>query len=250
MINVADYMVRCADIYEFYIMAIIGLNHGETLKAKIERDKVLLLSLLDGMPDTLFVDKKPPPIEYWSSEAFTKSLIERNKKVADYGTEALQKQTVVLYHSFIELIMGEVVEMILKKHPEILKSIYMSKEDGKNPLTAAEIIDKKDAVVQLLIEKEVDHFTYKSMKQKEAYFKKHFDIAFKWGTVDYGVDIHQIDELRHKIIHTDDTVIVDDAMLVKIKTYLNGFGMQLLFQSRLKYQTDVVWTINGINYIR
>lgn len=249
VIDIGGFMSRCNAIYDVYELASIGLKHPNTLQRKMWR---LIKIVQDHSTDSIFVDGKAPPKEFWESAdkvAFFKGQV---KDRINFALRHIKNQSVVMYHSYIELIMAQIVKMILAKEESILRIIYKDRqsgyEDGKSKFTIKDIEHNKSAMV----ENEVERFIRIPIDKKCKYFKDRFNIDFRWADKKVcNIDIVEIDTLRHNIIHGNSDIPIDDYRLLEINNYIVGLGLHLLTQARLKYQIDIVWLDGlGRNYLR
>lgn len=247
-IDIASVMGRCQSIYDFYDLATIGLQHPETAEKKVKN----MIRMMQSMAmDKYFIDGKAPPKETWEKPEYVKLMKGETERKISFAFNNIKNQTVVMFHSYVELIMSRIVEMILEKDIRILKRIYDDREKGGFRLPANKIIDNNDRIISMMIENEAERFIRKSMVDKASYLKKYFDLTFEREDEEKEeVDIFEIDKLRHDIIHGDKDIIVDDFKLLVISNYINGVCFRLLANARLKFQIDVVWMFNGINYLK
>lgn len=251
MIDIQDFLNRCSNIYDFYELATVGLNTPGALEAKKESLNKTILSVLSSPDaDKLFLSGKKPPKEFWGEPEIQTGIAKQAQEKITFSLNALKKQTVVMFHSYIEIIMSLLTNMILEKDTIILKRIYLDK--GRNiPFNVGDLIDNKDDIISMLVEREVRRFEYMKMENKKDYFQKYFEIQFKWTDQDFGTDIMEIDSLRHDIVHSNKKITVPDDKMLRIFNYTCGLGLNLLFKVRQKFKVNIVWMLGlGRNYLK
>ncbi len=249
MINIADFMSKNWEILNFYKLAANALKNPKVLKEEVEKQLDFLINFTESP-----MGKKVFTIKGSARDIFTPDVLEQvTKKSIQTSIDFLGRQAVVMFHSYIEIVMAEVVRLILEKDEKILKHVYSEKK-GEFSFSATELIDNKSRIMSFMVEKEVSRFVYKNMKDKIAYLKRFFDIdyaKFQKGDIEHRTDIFEIDTLRHDIIHTNKPIVVEGHKVVAIEEYILWFGMQLLTQARLKFEVDIVWlSHDGINYLK
>jgi hypothetical protein len=245
-----DFTNNCQEIYNFYKLAVAALQHPEILKKEVEEKLDFLTNFAESpLGKKVFIGGKNA-----ARTIFTTNMLEQvTKKSIQTSIDFLGRQTVVLFHSYIEIVMADVVELILEKDEKILKHVYFEKK-GEFPFSTAELIDNKDKIMAFMSKKEVSRFVYKNMKDKMVYLNKFFNIdytKFPKGEIEYETDILKIDTLRHDIIHTNKSIVVESHEILAINMYIGWFGMHLLTQARSKFQVDIVWQFpDGINRLK
>ncbi|MFA4888057.1 MAG: hypothetical protein WC628_00580 [Candidatus Omnitrophota bacterium] len=251
MIDIWSFINRCSAIYDFYKLASNGHKHPEILDTEVGRLKNIAVSFL-GAPDAggYFVNGKVPPKEFWDGVSIRENITKQVVEKLEFSLGALKNQTIVMFHSYLEIIMSSLVRMILEKDLSLLKRIYFNK-DNSLPFDVGALIDNKDNIISMLVEKEVRRFEYLSLDKKLNYFNKYFGINSQRGNADYSIGIKEIDSLRQDIIHSDREILVSDAKIFEIWDLIREFGMYLLVTTRQKYKIDIVWTFgDGKNYLR
>lgn len=250
MINIMDFMSECEEIYTFYKLAVAALQHPEILKEEVDKKIDFFINFVESPAGKkVFIGGKDS-----AKDIFTPSALEQvTKKSIQTSIDFLGRQSVVLFHSYIEIVMADVVGLILGKDEKILRRVYIEKK-REFPFSTTELIDNKDKMVPFMIEKEVSRFVHKNMKDKMAYFNKFFGIdytKFPKGAIEYETDIFEIDALRHDIIHTKKPIVVESSRIIEIKLYIHWFGIHLLTQARSNFAIDIVWQFpDGINRLK
>jgi hypothetical protein len=227
-------------IRDLYRIGKLALKDKRILKKWVRFKRAKTAHLLKISPSIRRNLKLKDPREYLNSDAEKIKLINNTKKALKFSLNAIRNQAVVMSHSFIELVMGKVVRMILTKHINILKRIYCNKENFS--FNIIDIIDNRKSVINFLIEKEVNRFLYLSLDKKLSFFKKYFDMdLLNWTNRPYGTDFKEIDKLRHDIVHLNKNVYISDSKFDSINFYLGHFSEYLLQTSKKKYEIDIIF---------
>jgi len=128
MIDITEVMQKTSSIYDFYKLGEEGLKHPDILAKEVSR-KIKFLQDFTKQPMTekFFKDGKVPPEEFFASQSMVTVLTKTTQETIKAGVNYLRKQTVVLFHSYIEIIISNIVRMILQREVNILKGIYSEK---------------------------------------------------------------------------------------------------------------------------
>lgn len=163
------------------------------------------------------------------------------KKVADdinKGLTVLRRQLLEAAYSIFENFLCHVLRVYLHTFPQILKNIDKS-------IAYRQIVDLADneSVYNYIVEKEIDHFSHRSLQEKKEYFAKRLHISNAENIWVYeGEELWtDIDKKRQAIVHKEEVPEISDIYLLRAINYFQRAMMGISLNAQVEQGIPFTW---------
>lgn len=210
IIKLNKYIIECARLTSFYRYSEFAFKQEELKEEIIRQDSNDILStamefVYEGKEDE-FRDKIESEIR--------KTIIENIEK----GLITLRRQLLEASFSIFEKYLCHVTRVYLHTFPQILKDID-KKISFRNII---ECIESKNSIFDYIVEKEINRFSYLSLKDKKEYLTKSLKVTDEldmWSYHDKNEFWKDIDKERQEIVHGEELPEITEDFLIKAITY-------------------------------
>ena len=231
-------MVGCMN---FRNELISSLTHSISCSTYIHQKKRGILEaimMIGGIEQFLRVDpgtgKKPNPEEVL--EHIVASIPEVLSKTAQDYASIVNRQTLILMHSFFEFHVKDLLGFLFHVKPEVM----LAKEGSGKTMAYKEIIQQKDfsSLLDKMIENEIRSYDSKNYDDKRKYFEKNLGVSLDLEPEKYNFMIKEINDLRNEILHNASSVKISEKYLYKAHEYLVKLGLELMVRFKKKFGID------------
>lgn len=230
-INLEKYIYRIFSLSAFYRYS-KDLFENEGIRNEIKKQG------MDNMLSTANSFKSLKIDAQTFINSFKGKIEENIEKNIDNSIKILRQQIIVSSHTIFENFLCNVVRAYLNVFPIILK------EKNKS-ISFRDIIDLKNnsSILNFIIEKEVNDFSWLSLQEKKAYLSDRLKIPNQkelWE-IDQEDLFIEIDKKRHSIVHDDNPVEITEEELYKYLYYFQRIIFGLSVTAKIYQGVDFIW---------
>ena len=204
------------EIYGFFKLAKKAINNDK-LKKEVYQENVEELR------------SRKPSRKDMHSQPLMATMIEEMAKSFSFSNTMINRQMVVTYFSLMENEMIRIVKLVLESNPDLVMEIGKSYK-----IRAKEMLGNANQK-QLFIEKEIQRFNFMPVRKKLNYLAKCLKIGVPLD-LDENIDVFGINELRDRIVHSEETIDVPDPQIENIAWYVLRFGCLLFTKATERYE--------------
>jgi hypothetical protein len=153
------------------------------------------------------------------------------------GMSILRRQLLEAAYSIFEKFLCHVLRVFLYTFPQILKDMDKS-------ITYREVVDSKEnnSVFTYIVEKEIEHFGHRSLKEKKDYLAKrlHLNDDTIWNSEGNEMWV-DIDKKRQAIVHKEETPDMSDDYLLSAINYFQRAMIKISLLSQVEHGVPFAW---------
>lgn len=226
------------DCLSFNTNVIEMINHSSKCGNYIQQKKAETYKLLTSYPDidkVITPKEGDPRLDNYDKvfQILVDSVPSNLAKDAITNTQTINRQTLVLLHSYFEYHVTDLLDFLFKNRPELLKT-------RQKVLNYQEILDcaNFNTLLDHMIKKEIRSYEEMNYLNKRKYFDEKIAVISEWESKKYGFMINDINDLRNKILHNISEVNISTAWIWEAQEYLLSLGMHLWLGIKEKFSLE------------
>jgi hypothetical protein len=239
VIDCLTFSNKIAEILNFYRYVNKALSYPSVIR-----------EITDEHSESIFVGIAPYLIDPGpKGVAQFRLLLDQNmeavaKQVTEKGIEIFRRQCLEAAFSIFEAFLRHLLQIYLSYFPQLLKN-------AEKTLTYVQIVDNSGQIMDYLIQKELDTFDRKTLRDKKRYFEKRLNLKEQniwvlnskelWG---------DIEEKRHMIVHSDKPPVIDEAYLLEALHYLHSVIFKLSAYSQSDHGIPFKWWKDSADVVK
>lgn len=239
IIDYLTYFNKIAEVSNFYRYACTALSVPQAVSKIAEEDlERILVSLARYL-----IDPSPKGIAQF------RTLLEQNmetaaKQAIEKGKDIFRRQSLVAAFSIFEAFLRHLLQVYLSYFPQLLKN------PGKT-LTYVQIVENSKQILDYLIQKELDSFDRKNLRDKKGYLEKRLKLEGQDIWVINNKELWQdIEEKRHSIVHSENAPMIDEEYLFEALHYLDSVMLKLSAHSQADHGIPFKWFKDSADVVK
>ena len=169
---------------------------------------------------------------------FAREIEKKVQKEIAGGLIVLRRQILEASHSIFEKYLCHVVRVYFHNFPEILMDI-----EKNVPFRVIAELKDNSSIFDYAVEREVDHFSRRSLQEKKDYLAKHLkhtrqDEVWLYDGEDLWKDI---DQKRQAIVHKEETPEISHEYLLRAITCLQRIMMAIAIFAQTDQGVKFTW---------
>ncbi|MEK9179619.1 MAG: hypothetical protein AAB893_04095 [Patescibacteria group bacterium] len=239
VIDCLTFFNKIAEISNFYRYVCKALSFPDVV-GKIAGEDVESVSV--GLAPFL-IDYSPKGVAQF------RSLLEQNmeavdKHVTEKGKEIFRRQCLEATFSIFEAFLRPLLQIYLSYFPQLLKT-------AEKTLTYVQIVENSEQIIDYLIQKELDTFDHKNLRDKKQYLEKRLNLKAKDIWILNNKELWEdIEKNRHMIVHSDKPPVIDEAYLSEALHYLNSVILKLSAHSQSDHGIPFKWFKDSADVVK
>jgi hypothetical protein len=239
VIDCLKFLNKIAEISNFYRYVCKALSYpsvvGEIAEEHIE-------SFFIGVAPYL-IDPSSKGVEQF------RLLLDQNmeavaKQVTEKGKEIFRRQCLETAFSIFEAFLRHLLQIYLSYFPQLLKT-------AEKTLTYVQIVDNSGQILDYLIQKELDAFDYKTLRDKKRYFEKRLNLKTPDIWILNNKELWEdIEKNRHMIVHSDQPPVIDEEYLSEAFHYLESVIIKLSAYSQSDHGIPFKWYKDAADVVK
>ena len=239
---VIDYLTfsnKIAEISNFYRYVCRALSLPNVI-GKIAEEHIESVS--DNFAP-LLIDSSPKGVAQF------RSLLEQNKEavakhVTEKGNDIFRRQCLEAAFSIFEAFLRHLLQIYLSYFPQLLKT-------SEKTLTYVQIVENSGQILDYLVQKELDVFDHKSLRNKKRYFEKRLNLVAQDIWILNKKELWEdIEGKRHMIVHSDKPPMIDEEYLFEAIQYLNSVMLKLAAHSQSDHGIPFKWFKDSADVVK
>jgi len=230
-INIGRYVPELTAMYAFYRYS-EAVFRNQKLRSQIAEQefKDLFAAALPFLKDSA----NPKDVESQFRDKIHEQVVEN----IDLGLAVLRTQLLEAAHSIFEKFLCHVVRVYLNTFPEILMDI-----DKQVPFRTIAELKNNDSIFNHVVEKEVTHFSRRSLQEKKDYLAKrlkhtHQDEVWMYEGEKLWKDI---DRKRQAIVHEEELPDISHEYLLRAINCLQAIMMGISIYAQVDQGVKFTW---------
>jgi hypothetical protein len=178
-----------------------------------------------------------------------RSLLEQNmeavaKQVTENGKDIFRRQCLEAAFSIFEAFLRHLLQIYLLYFPQLLKN-------AEKTLTYVQIVDNSGQIIDYLVQKELNTFDYKTMRDKKRYFEKRLNLKAPDIWILNNKELWEdIEKNRHMIVHSDKPPVIDEEYLSEALHYLESVIIKLAAHSQSDHGIPFKWFKDSADVVK
>jgi hypothetical protein len=239
VIDCLTFFNKIAEISNFYRYVCKALSLPDVLKKIAEED----IDIVTNGFAPYLIDPGPKGVAQF------RSLLDQNMKavanqVTEKGEEIFRRQCLEAAFSIFEAFLRHLLQIYLSYFPQLLKT-------AEKTLTYVEIMENSEQIIDYLIQKELNAFDHKTLRDKKRYFEKRLNLKAQDIWILNNKELWEdIEKNRHMIVHSDQPPVIDEEYLSEALHYLESLIIKLSAYSQSDHGIPFKWYKDAADVVK